>query len=227
MSAPILSVRHPEALARSESLLRAGELVVIPTDTVYGIATLPVGLDDLLERIYGAYDAVPWPALPLLIASTETVPQLARSNRAAERIARHFWPGKVTVLLPAAPDFPFPLQTPRVALRIPNFPPIFPLIEAMGGYLIVGRAAHPGYPSSITAREAASQLGEDVALILDGGPSPFGITSTVVDCIETPPRVVQRGAVADDKIEAVLRDAETLTPREHGNRRGAQKTGSS
>ena len=209
MTAAVVPLRQPGAIARAVSALREGELIIIPTDTVYGVAALPDGLDGLHERVYGNREISPWPALPFLLTDEDVVPRLARPNRAAERLAHYFWPGKVTVLLPAAADVPFSIESKRVALRVPDYPPIMPLLRRVGGFLIVGRAARSGYPSSITAQEALNQLGDEVALILDGGPSPIGITSTVVDCIETPPRIVQRGAVPEERIQAVLEGQET------------------
>ena len=204
MSAPILCIQRPGAIERAVATLRAGELVVIPTETVYGIAVLPDSLPLLFERVYGLREAKPWSALPLLLDSAARLPQLARPNRVAEQLARHFWPGAVTLILPAAPHCPISFTPPRVALRVPHFPALFPLLQAMGGVLIVGRAARSGHTSSITAQEAAEQLGDDVALILDGGPSSQGIVSTVVNCITVPPRIVQRGAVPENKLWAVL-----------------------
>lgn len=204
MSAPILCIQHPGAIEQAVAILRAGELVVIPTETIYGIAVLPDSLQLLFERVYNLREANPWPALPLLLDSAAHLPQLARPNHVAEQLARHFWPGAVTLILPAAPHCPISFTLPRVALRVPHFPPLCPLLQAMGGFLIVGRAARSGHTSSITAQEAAEQLGDDVALILDGGTSSLGITSTIVDCISSPPRIVQRGAIPESKLRAVL-----------------------
>ncbi|MBN1261297.1 MAG: L-threonylcarbamoyladenylate synthase [Anaerolineae bacterium] len=206
MSAPVLPVQQAGALERAVAALQAGHLVVIPTDTVYGIAARPQTLDRLEAQVYGSRERAPWPALPLLLHSARYMPLLARSNAAAELLAHHFWPGAVTLILPTAPDFPLgSLDITTVALRVPHYPPLHPLLAALEGYVIVGRAARSGYPSCITAQEAQEQLGEDVALILDGGPSPLGVTSTIVDCIEVPPRIVQRGVIPDQKILDVLR----------------------
>ncbi len=208
MTARVLSIRQPEAVTEAVAALRAGMPVVIPTDTVYGVAVLPQGVPALLERVYGAREADPWPALPLLIAFPALMDRLARPTRDALRLAQHFWPGGVTLVLPVAPDFPLPLDYTRVGLRVPDFPPLFPLLRAVGEYLIVGRAARTGYPSSITAQEAAQQLGDEIPLILDGGPSTLGLTSTVVDCIEFPPRIVQHGAIPDEQILTFLEEGE-------------------
>lgn len=208
MNAPILPIARTESLKHAAARLREGALIVVPTETVYGLAALPPAHDVLFEHLYGpqAYEA--WPATPLLLDPQQPLDALVRTNRAATRLIERFWPGALTLLLPAAPDFPFEVRNPRIAVRVPHYPPLWPLLRAVGGYLIVGRAARSGYPSAITAQEAADHLGADVALILDGGVATFGLTSTVVDCIAQPPRVAQRGALAKEKIHAILDRAE-------------------
>ena len=204
MSAPCLPIQQPGAIAQAVTELRAGRLVVVPTDTVYGVAVIPEALDTMVRTLYRPRQTAPWLALPLLLDSAAEAARLARLTPSAERLMRAFWPGVVTVILPAASDFPFPLQSPRIALRVPGSEPLRRLLRAMGGYLIVGRAARSGFPSCITAAEAVEQLGELVSLILDGGPSPYGVISTVVDCVATPPAVVQRGAIPEERILAAL-----------------------
>lgn len=204
MSVPRLSIQQPGAIAQAIANLRAGRLVVVPTDTVYGVAVIPDALDVMIRTLYEGRQTAPWPALPLLLDSSVDAGRLARLTPVAERLMRAFWPGVVTLILPAAPDFPFPLSAPRIALRVPNYAPLHGLLQAMGGYLIVGRAARSGYPSCINAPEAVEQLGDIVSLVLDGGPTPYGVISTVVDCVATPPAVVQRGAVPEERILAVL-----------------------
>ncbi len=204
MTVPCLSVQQPGAIAQAVADLRAGKLVVIPTDTVYGVAVIPEALDLMVRTLYWPRQTAPWPALPLLLDSVNDAARLARLTPIAERLIRAFWPGVVTLILPAAPDFPFPLQLPRVALRVPGVDSLHNLLRTMGGYLIVGRAARSGYPSAITAAEAVEQLGDIVSLVLDGGPSPYGVISTVVDCVATPPAVVQRGAIPEERILALL-----------------------
>ncbi len=204
MSAPCLPIQQPGAIAQAVTELRAGRLVVVPTDTVYGVAVIPEVLDAMVRTLYRPRQTAPWLALPLLLDSAAEAARLARLTPSAERLMRAFWPGVVTVILPAASDFPFPLRSPRIALRVPGSEPLRRLLRAMGGYLIVGRAARSGFPSCITAAEAVEQLGELVSLILDGGPSPYGVISTVVDCVATPPAVVQRGAIPEERILAAL-----------------------
>ncbi len=203
MSTPIFPIQQPASIAAAAAILRDGELVAIPTETVYGIAAAPrLQASELL--LHRFYDADSWPALPLLLAPEVPLAHLAHSNQWAERLRNYFWPGPLTVLLPAIADFPFALPTPCVAKRVPDYAPLWPLLRALGGVLIVGRAAHTGYPPAITAQEVAEQLADDVALILDGGRALFGLPSTVVDCIVSPPRIVQRGIISAPEIMAAL-----------------------
>ncbi len=204
MTAPILPIQQPASIDRAVAALQAGEFVVIPTDTVYGLAVAPEAQDVLRERLYKDRERETWPALPLLLDVDTPMDHLARTNRSAERLAQYFWPGALTLLLPSAPDAPLPPEITQVALRVPNLPPLWPLLRAMGGFLIVGRAGHSGYPSAITAQEAVDQLGDEVALILDGGAATFGLMSTIVSCSERPPRIVQRGAIPKDKVRSVV-----------------------
>jgi len=195
----ILSIRSAEAITQAVDLIRAGELVIIPTDTIYGIATLPEN-QEAITHLYEVRNRSPEPAMPFLIAGRKVMPKLARINRAALRLARRFWPGALTLVLPPCAEIATIFKTHPIALRVPNYPDLVPLLEAVGGYLFTSGAICSGYPPAITAQEAADLFGDQVALILDGGPSPFGIPSTIVDCISQPPTILRRGVIPEEKI---------------------------
>ncbi len=199
MTSPILSIRSAEAIAQAVELINTGKLIIIPTDTIYGIAALPKDEEAILH-LYEVRNRAPEPAAPLLHTAIQHMHTLARVNSVALRLARHFWPGPLTLVLPPGPEFTLPIPVVPVALRIPNFPPLQPLLEAAGGFLFTSGAIRSGYPPAITAQEAADLFGDQVALILDGGPSPFGIPSTIVDCAHTPPVILRRGAIPEDKV---------------------------
>lgn len=199
MSAPILSVRSPIAIARAVELLKEGQIIIIPTDTVYGIAALP-DKTEAIAHLYAVRDRKPEPASPFLLANTAYMDVLARPNRTARRLARCFWPGLLTLLLPSHPSLAPALRALPVALRVPNFPALLPLFEAVGGFLFASGAVCCGEGPAITAREAAHLFGEDVGLILDGGRAPFGVPSTIVDCIPDPPEIIRRGIIPEEKI---------------------------
>ncbi len=203
MSALILSVRSPTAIARAVELLQAGQIIVIPTDTIYGIAVLP-DKPEAIAHLYEIRNRDPEPASPFLMARTEYMDVLGRSTRTAQRLARSFWPGLLTLILSPNPDLSPALRALPVALRVPNFPMLLPLFEAVGGFLFATGAVCRGEGPAITAREAAALFGDEVGLILDGGRAPFGIPSTIVDCVPDPPEIRRRGVIPEEKIwEAV------------------------
>ncbi len=203
MTPPILSIRNPQAMVRAAETVRAGGVIVIPTETIYGIAAL-LENQAAIRRLYEVRERAPEPATPLLLARAALMGELARVNLVAQQLARRFWPGPLTLLLPPGPDLPLELRAAPVALRVPGYAPLLPLLDAVGGYLFVSGAIRAGHPPAITAQEAAALFGDDVALILDGGPVLFGVASTVVDCISVPPAVVRRGAISEDKLRDYL-----------------------
>lgn len=202
-SAPILSVRNPTAIARAVELLQAGQIIIIPTDTVYGIAVLP-DKTEAITHLYEIRDRDPEPASPFLMARAEYMDVLARPTRVAQRLARAFWPGLLTLILPPNPTLNPALRASPVALRVPNFPMLLPLFDAVGGFLFATGAICCGEGPAITAREAAKLFGNDVGLILDGGRAPFGVPSTIVDCIPDPPEIRRRGVIPEEKIWEVV-----------------------
>jgi len=205
LTAPILSVRNADAIARAGALLAAGELVIIPTDTVYGIAALPQ-YSDAIIRLYAIRNRPPEPAFPLLLAESRLIHTLTRPNPAALRLARRFWPGALTLILPPSPALSQLFKGMPIALRVPNFPVLTPLLRAVGGYLFVSGATSAGYPPAITAQEASDMFGDEVSLILDGGRSPYGVYSTIVDCVSATPAIPRRGAIPEEKIWEALAD---------------------
>jgi len=203
VNAPLLPVRSSEAIAHAVTALRAGELIIIPTDTIYGLATLPENTE-AIERLYAIRQRASEPAFPLVLAENKSMYTLARVNQAAARLAQRFWPGALTILLPPGSDLSTAQRAMPIALRMPNYPALHPLLRAVGDVLFVSGATCSGYPPAITAQEAADYFSEQVAIILDGGPTPFGIPSTIVDCTQSPPLLVRRGAIPEEKIWATL-----------------------
>lgn len=203
LNAPIISIRDPAAIEQAAACMRSGQLVIVPTDTIYGLATALTG-ETAVQHLYDVRGRKQEPALPFLIADLETLPDLARPNAAALRLARRFWPGLVTLILPPSAHLPAYARARPVAVRIPDFPALLPLIAGLRGHMLITGAIRSGYPPAITAQEAAGLFDEGVAMILDGGPSPYGIPSTIVDCVADPPVIVRRGMVPESKIWAAL-----------------------
>jgi L-threonylcarbamoyladenylate synthase len=168
----------------------------VPTDTIYGIATTMV--DEMaIQRMYDVRDREPEPALPFLINSEEALIRLAHTNAAALKLAHRFWPGPLTLILQPAPGLPAHARRTPIAIRMPNTPLLMPLLEAAGGYLLVTGAIRSGSLPAVTAEEAAMLFDQGIALILDGGPSPYGVPSTIVDCTTDPPITVRYGPISE------------------------------
>ncbi len=203
MTAPIISIRSSEAVARAVALMLAGDLVILPTDTIYGIGTTMVDASTI-HRLSKVRGREPEPALPFLISSVAEMLRIAQPGVAALRLARRFWPGSLTLILPPGADMPAYAKATPIAVRIPAYAALAPILVAVGGHLLMTGAIRSGYPPAITAQEAAALFPDDVALILDGGRAPYGIPSTIVDCIPDPPIIVRRGAIPERKIWRVL-----------------------
>ncbi|KSW12778.1 hypothetical protein CF15_07255 [Pyrodictium occultum] len=186
-------------------LVRAGGLVVYPTDTVYGLGADPLNPWAVL-RVYQAKERPLDRPLPVLVSGPEEAEKLVAVTPEARRLMERLWPGPLTLVLEARPGVPRVLHadTGRLGVRMPNHPAALALIEASGGAL-VGTSAnlHRG-PSPRTAREALEQLGSRVDAVIDAGPAPGGTPSTVLDLTTRPPRLVRRGPVAREEIERIL-----------------------
>jgi L-threonylcarbamoyladenylate synthase len=186
-------------------LLRAGEPIAFPTDTVYGVGA-PARDAMAVLRLYAVKQRPYTQAIPLLIADAADLESVtAASTPLARRLAR-LWPGALTLVLPAAPDLPSELLAggATVAVRLPDHAWLRGLIRALGGPLAATSANLHGGRDPQTAEEVAAQLGGALPLIADGGPTPGPIPSTIVDCTGAEPRLLRAGALAWDRIAAEL-----------------------
>jgi L-threonylcarbamoyladenylate synthase len=183
--------------------MEAGEPVIVPTDTIYGIATKMIDAS-VIQRLYDTRGRGREPALPFLAASSTAVASLGRFSTMALRLARKFWPGTLTLILPPATDLPVYARAHPIAVRVPNYLPLLPLLRLMNGTMLATGAIRSGFPPAITAQEAAGLFGDEVSLILDAGPSPYGIPSTIVDCLTDPPVIARRGAIPESSIWQAL-----------------------
>lgn len=183
--------------------LRSGRLVVIPTDTVYGLAALPAhpGAIEALFRLKGRPTDK---ALPVLGADTEALRAVAQMDDAAARVAAAFWPGPVTLVLPRAAGFDHYLgdvDESSIAVRVPASSLARSLLEVVGPVAVTS-ANRSGRVPANTIDEARTALGDAVAVYLDDGPGG-GSPSTVVSLMKEP-RVLREGAVPADEVLAVL-----------------------
>ena len=204
MQTLFLSMDDPQALDIAAKILSDGGLVAFPTDTVYGLAA-QVFNDQAVSRISDVKGRIVEKAIPILIGDYSQLPLVASEiNTECEKLASRFWPGPLTIVLPrhqSIPDAVTPLQT--VGVRIPNFPATIELLK-MTGPLAVSSANKTGMNSSSTARGVQSQLDGKIALILDGGVTPGGIPSTVMDWTNGNPTILREGPISLEQIMAAL-----------------------
>lgn len=200
----IIPVDFPDALARAAEVLRAGQLVVLPTDTVYGVGS---ALDaDAIRRIFAAKQRPPERAVPVLLAGTDAVTGVAAVfPEAARRLAAAFWPGPLTLVLPKRADLPANLSAlPTVGVRVPDHAGARAIIAAAGGALAVTSANRSDDAPARSIQESVTYLADAVALYLDGGPSPGGMASTVVTWAAGDLRILRAGPVSEAELRAAL-----------------------
>jgi tRNA threonylcarbamoyl adenosine modification protein (Sua5/YciO/YrdC/YwlC family) len=210
---PVIDCTSEEGLAEgitaAAQAVRSGEVVVLPTDTVYG-----VGVDAFAPDAVAAVLAVKGRGrempLPVLVPSSQTVDGLAADVPAYARdLIRAFWPGPLTLVLPAQSSLMWDLGDTNgtVAIRMPRNDAALKLLTEVGP-MAVTSANVSGQPPATTVLEAATQLGSAVSVYLDAGPSADGLASTILDCTREAPIVLRAGAVSAGQIQEVLGDIE-------------------
>ena len=205
----IVDVTDPEnldgAIEQAAEVVRSGKVVVLPTDTVYGVgadAFDQVAVAMVLAAKHRGRDVPP----PVLVGNTRTVDGLATDvPMYAKILIRHFWPGALTVVVRAQPTLMWDLGETNgtVALRMPDDEVTLRLLTEVGP-MAVTSANLTGQPPATTAQEASDQLGGAVSLYLDGGPRTGGAASTIVDCTGDEPVVLRHGAIPADRLREVL-----------------------
>ena len=186
--------------------LRAGGIVAVPTDTVYGIA---VALDTPrgIEALFAAKRRPPDKGIMLLLADAGQAPAIGQWPPAAAALADAFWPGGLTLVVGQRPDVPLPAVltggASTIGLRVPDHPAPRALAAAVGP-LPTTSANISGIPEARDAAEILAQLGEAVAVVLDGGVAHGGPASTVVDCSGDRPTILRSGTIDPNRIAAAL-----------------------
>jgi L-threonylcarbamoyladenylate synthase len=194
---PAEPARQDGVLATAADALRAGGLVVLPTDTVYGLAAHPA-LPAAIAGVYAVKERPPEKALPLLVSGATQAATVVRVSPVAEQLMARLWPGGLTLVLPALDG------DGTLAVRMPDHPVPLALVAALGAPLATTSANRSGQPSCTTAAEVLAQLPTGYVVLIDAGPSPGGRDSTVLDLTSDPPRVLRAGAVSDDALASIL-----------------------
>lgn len=200
----ILPANDPECPSHASRLLKAGELVCYPTDTVYGIGAAATN-DSAVRRLYAVKGRRLDKPLPLLIATTASAALIAEITPLSHTLMNRFWPGALTIVMRRKPDFRSLALAGQdtVALRVPDHDLVRDIIRLLGEPITGTSANRSGARAPVAASEAAFQLGEMVALVIDGGRTPGGMESTVLN-ITGPPVILREGPVTRREIEEAI-----------------------
>jgi L-threonylcarbamoyladenylate synthase len=201
-----LSVQATDALDRAVEVLRHGDPIALPTDTVYGLGAHAF-LRDAVARLYAVKERPECQAIPLLLPDTASLHEVcAAIPPLAWRLAERFWPGGLSLVLPRAATVPEIVAAggSTIAVRVPDYPLVRELCRRLGAPLAATSANRHGEPSPITAEEVEAALGERIPLILDGGPCAGGIASTVLDLTTSPPTILRPGPITAEQLEQIV-----------------------
>jgi L-threonylcarbamoyladenylate synthase len=190
-----------EVIAACVRAMRSGGVVAYPTDTLYGLGVDPAsarGVAALFVLKGRAEDQ----ALPLVAASAEQASRVARLTPLAKRLAERFWPGPLTLVLPAARPFAAGVAAAdgTVAIRVPDQAIARALALALGGPVTATSANRSGQPPARSADEVIAAFGEAIDVVLDAGPAPGGVPSSIVDASGVAPRLLRAGAVPWERV---------------------------
>jgi len=194
-------------------ILQQGGVIVYPTDTVYGLGADAFN-STAVERIYEIKNRPKHRQFPLLIADVERLATMAEPiPEIAWFLARRFWPGGLTLVLPKADSLPaYLVPGPTVAVRVPNHSVCLALIQHLGNPIIGTSANVSGQPAALTAEEVGQQVGEKIDFVINGGKCPGGKESTVVDVTHESPIILRQGIIPSYEIDKAYE--EYLEPNE-------------
>lgn len=199
-----LPASSADTLSRALAVLRSGGLVAFPTDTVYGVGALAFD-GKSIESIYWAKDRPVEKAIPILISDITELEKVGiRIPETAWKLASRFWPGPLTILVPKRPELPESVSaTTTVGVRVPDHEVARALLKAAGP-MAVTSANISGAESPVSAEEVQGQLGGRISLIIDGGRTPGGVPSTLVDCTEPELKILREGPISLEDLLAVI-----------------------
>jgi len=206
VTSPLVVPDGPAGRAEAVRVLRAGGVVALPTDTVYGIA---VALETAggIERLFEIKGRSPEKAVALLLAEAAQASTVGEFPPAAAALAAGLWPGPLTLVLRLRPDADLPAALtgsgPTIGVRLPDHPAPRALAAAVGP-LPTTSANLSGRPDSLLAATVVEELGDSVDLVLDGGQTPGSRPSTVVDLTTDPPAILRLGLIDEARVRAVL-----------------------
>jgi L-threonylcarbamoyladenylate synthase len=202
----------PEARVVEEALevLRAGGIIVYPTETYYGLG-VDARNQEACDRLFELKGRPPEKALPCIVSGIPQLEEVARDlGKEALHLARRFWPGPLSLVVLAKPGLAAASSEGTIALRASSLPLARILAQGLGAPLTATSANRSGSLPATTAQTALRELGSGVDRVLDGGPCPGGLPSTVVDVRGSSPRLLREGRVPLEEIERVLKELSSL-----------------
>ena len=204
MKTEILPASHPGAARRAADVLRQGGLVAFPTDTVYGVGASAFD-EGTVKRLFALKGRNTDKAIAVLLASADDLPRvIAGLTPLGRRLAGAFWPGPLTLILPKHPDLPEAVSSlPTVGVRVPNHP-LARAILSEAGPTAVTSANRSGEKDPVSAADVLAGLKNCIQLLIDGGSTPGGIPSTVVDCTGDAPKILRPGPITEEQIMAAI-----------------------
>ena len=197
-------------------VLQRHGIIAAPTETFYALAVNPFQAE-ALDRLFALKDRGPEKPVLVLVGGPAMLPQVVREIPAvAHRLMARFWPGPLTIILPGWPHLPRRLTggTGTIAVRQPRQSLTCRLITALGHPITGTSANRAGHRPLVRADEVAREFGDDLDLILDAGPCPGGLPSTIVDVTHSSPRLVRAGAIPTAALAEVMPEIERISARE-------------
>jgi len=197
-----LSADAPGAVDRAVDALRQGKVIAFPTDTVYGVGAHAF-LPQAVARLYAVKERPAGMAIPLLLSGAEAMLLVCAEIPAlAWEIAGRFWPGALSLVLRRAPAVPDIVTAggSTVAVRVPDSPLVRELCRWLDAPLAATSANRHGWPPPVTAGEVQAALAGSLPLVLDGGPCPGGVASTILDLTVSPPAILRPGPITAEQL---------------------------
>ena len=195
------------AIERAARALAQGQLIAFPTETVYGLGA-DAGNGEAVARLYSAKGRPSFNPLIAHVSDLASARMLGELDAAAEALAAAFWPGPLTLVVRKRPDCPVSeLATAgldTIGLRVPGHPIAHDILQTFARAVVAPSANRSGHVSPTTAQHVLGDLGGHIDLIIDGGPAPMGLESTIVACVGEP-RLLRLGALSRADIECVVR----------------------
>jgi L-threonylcarbamoyladenylate synthase len=204
MQTKVISTNQADAIDLAIKTLEQGGIIAFPTDTVYGVGAL-IQDDKGIEKLFLAKGREFNKAIAVLIGDLDQLPILTpKFNLLAQKLAKWFWPGGLTLVVEKSTYLPQILSPlPTIGIRMPDHAFTHQLLIKTGP-LATTSANISGSQSPLSAQDVLSQLGGKIEMLIDGGISPGGTPSTVVDCTQKEPMIVRIGAISEDEIKKAL-----------------------